>query len=203
LLTTARDVPSTEPRAVLVLAHGAGGNLDDALLRSLGERLAARELEVVRFNFPYRDAGRKMPGPARESEAAFRQVADEARRDGVPLLIGGKSYGGRIATHIAADGYDTAGLILLSYPLHPPGQFEKLRTEHLDRIGVPMLVVRGTNDPFSRQDLFHAAFDVLPAARVVSIDGGDHSLRVKGRPAAEVMDEVASAIDDAVSEWCQ
>ena len=86
---------------------------------------------MLRFNFPYREAGRKAPGAQTESEECYREVAMAARIDGVPLFCGGKSYGGRMATHIAADGFDVDGLVLLSYPLHPPGRPEKTRDAHL------------------------------------------------------------------------
>jgi len=168
--------------------------MNDALLQALESRLAAGGVTVVRFNFPYRDAGRRMPGAARESEEAFREVAGAARVHGAPLFIGGKSYGGRIATHIAAAGFPCDGLVLISYPLHPPGRFDKLRTEHLPRVHPPMLFVRGTNDPFSRADLFADAMTTLSGATVHEIAGGDHSLRVKGVPAAAVADDVAGAI---------
>jgi predicted alpha/beta-hydrolase family hydrolase len=196
--TTAWDRPAGDPRAVLVLAHGAGGNLEDSFLRGLGARLAERGAAVLRFNFPYRDAGRRMPGAASESEAAYREVADAARMPGVPLFIGGKSYGGRIATHIAAAGYPCDGLVLLSYPLHPPGRTDKLRVEHLGRMEVPMLVVRGTNDAFSQQELFDAHVRSLPRVEVVDVEGGDHSLRVRGRKADDVLDQVARAVSSFV-----
>src|SRR4029077_13658372 len=114
-VTVATDTPD-EPRAVLVLAHGAGGDLNDPLLRALGTSLAAHAIEVVRFNFPYRESGRRAPGAQSQSEECYREIAGSVRREGLPLYLGGKSYGGRIASHIVADGLDVDGLVFLSYP---------------------------------------------------------------------------------------
>ncbi len=193
-MTGAWDRPAGDPAAVLVLAHGAGGDLNDKFLVGLAQLLAGHGIAVLRFNFPYREAGRGGPGSARQSEEAYRAVADAARIPGVPLYIGGKSYGGRMASHIVAAGFAVDGLVLISYPLHPPGQFEKLRTDHLPAISVPTLVVRGTTDAFSREDLFDAAMLTLPRAEVVQVEGGDHSLRARGRKPDEVLADVSEAV---------
>ena len=199
-MSGAWDKPHGDPKAVLVLAHGAGGDLNDKLLAGVAGRLAGKGIAVLRFNFPYREAGRGGPGSARQSEDAYRAVAIAARIPGVPLFIGGKSYGGRMASHIVADGFDADGLVLISYPLHPPGQFEKLRTAHLPQIKVPTLFIRGTSDTFSREDLFEDALSALPNATVVRVEGGDHSLRVRGTKPDEVVALVADAIAPFITE---
>lgn len=193
-VTVAWDSPDGQPRVVLLLAHGAGGDLNDPLLRAVGGGLAERGVAVARFNFPYREAGRRAPGAQSQSEECYRWVADAARRDGVPLFCGGKSYGGRIASHIAAEGYAMNGLVFMSYPLHPPGKTDRLRDAHLRDVGVPMLFLQGTRDPFARPDLLARTVDALERARLVSIEGGDHSLRVRGRTAADVSDQLIGEI---------
>lgn len=192
-LTAARDVPGSR-RALLVLAHGAGGDLDDPLLRGLGGALAPEGIETVRFNLPYRDAGRRAPGAQSASEDGYRHLVEAVRQDGVPLFIGGKSYGGRIATHISASGTSVDGLVLLSYPLHPPGRPERLRTAHLPDVPAPMLFVQGTRDPFATPDLLADALARLPRARLVQVRDGDHSLRVRARAATDVVSEIASEV---------
>ena len=187
------DEPS-HARAVLLLAHGAGGDLNDAFLRDVGAALISSSVATLRFNLPYRDAGRRAPGSQAQSEDGYRAVASEARRQGVPLLCGGKSYGGRIATHIVSDGFDVDGLVLLSYPLHAPGRPDKLRDAHLAGIRLPMLFVQGTRDPFATPDLLQTTVDGLASAELVWIEGGDHSLNVKGRKRPDVVDEVVSAL---------
>lgn len=185
------DVAS--PQAIVVLAHGAGGDMSDRVLVGLSKALEADEIATLRFNFPYREAGRRTPGSQRDAEACYRSIADFARRLDVPLYLGGKSYGGRIATHIVADGYEVDGLVLLSYPLHPPGRFDKLRDEHLARIAAPMLFVQGTRDTFARPDLLEKTRAALPNATHVPIENGDHGLKARGRKPDEVVADIVSA----------
>ena len=188
------DVPDGETRAVLVLGHGAGGDLNDRVLSAVASRAASSGIAVLRFNFPYRESGRKAPGSQAESEACYRDVAELARRDGAPLYLGGKSYGGRIASHIVADGFAADGLVFLSYPLHPPGRPEKLRDAHLRDISVPMLFVQGTRDTFAQSDLLAKTVRSLPQATHIPIEGGNHSLAVRGRSASDVAGVIANAI---------
>ncbi len=188
------DEPSVLPRAVLLLAHGAGGDLNDAFLRGVGAALAGSAVATLRFNLPYRDAGRRAPGSQTQSEDGYRAVASEARRQGIPFLCGGKSYGGRIATHIVSDGLDVDGLVLLSYPLHAPGRPDKLKDAHLAAIQKPMLFIQGTRDPFATPELLRKTVAALDTATLEQIEGGDHSLNVKGRKRAEVIEEVVGAI---------
>ena len=193
------DEPNGNARVVLVLAHGAGGDLNDSVLRGVAAELTGHGFAVLRFNFPYRESGRKAPGSQAESEECYRAIADGARRDGVPLFLGGKSYGGRIASHIVADGYPADGLVLLSYPLHPPGRPERLRDAHLHEVDAPMLFVQGTRDTFAQSDLLTKTVSSLPLATHVPIDGGDHSLKVRGRAAADVAADIGKAISAFVS----
>jgi predicted alpha/beta-hydrolase family hydrolase len=179
---------------ILVLAHGAGGDMDDAILTGVAHELAADAMAVLRFNFPYREAGRRAPGAQSQSETCYRAVADAARRSDVRLYLGGKSYGGRMASHIVADGYSADGLVFLSYPLHAPGRLDSLRDEHLRTIDVPMLFVQGTRDTFARPDLLASTLATLPTATHVPIENGDHGLKVPRRTRSDVASEVAAAI---------
>lgn len=179
---------------ILLLAHGAGGDMHDAILAGVAKELATAGVAVLRFNFPYREAGRRAPGAQTQSEACYRAVADVARRPSVPLYLGGKSYGGRMASHIVAEGYAADGLVFLSYPLHAPGRFDKLRDEHLRRIDVPMLFVQGTRDTFARADLLDGALRTLPTATHVPIENADHGLKVARRTRTEVASEIAGTI---------
>lgn len=179
---------------MLLLGHGAGGDLNDDLLRGVGTGLIDAGVATLRFNFPYREAGRRSPGAQAQSEDCYRAVASSARGEDLPLFCGGKSYGGRMATHIVSDGFDATALVLLSYPLHPPGRPDKLRDEHLRDIEVPILVVQGTRDPFATPDLLRRTVGSLREATLVEIEDGDHSLRVKGRGRDDVLAEVVDAI---------
>jgi predicted alpha/beta-hydrolase family hydrolase len=185
---------------VLVLGHGAGGDVSDPLLAAVAKGVAELGIAVARFNFPYRDAGRRSPGSQAESEHAYRDVASTSRKTGVPLFCGGKSYGGRIASHIAADGFELDGLVFLSYPLHAPGKPDRLRDEHLRRISLPMLFIQGTRDPFAQPDLLDKTIASLKTAQLMRIEGGDHSLRVRGRKPVDVYREVVGAINEFVAK---
>ena len=193
------DKPKGEPSAVVVLAHGAGGDLNDSLLAAVAKGLSTKGIAVVRFNFPYREAGRRAPGSQAEAEACYRDVVSRVRVDGAPLCCGGKSYGGRIASHVAADGLGMDGLVFLGYPLHAPGRTDKLRDAHLGGITAPMLFVQGTRDSFARPDLLASVVLRLHNATLVSVDGGDHSLRVRGRNTADIYNELTGAIAGFVS----
>jgi len=186
-------------RAALVLAHGAGYGMNTRLLVDIGEALAERGVAVLRFNFPYTEAGRRSPDPQPRLEACYRAVAEAVADEFERPFLGGKSMGGRIASHIVADGCSAAGLVFLGYPLHPPGQPERIRDAHLKRIDVPMLFLHGTRDPFATPELLQRTIASLPSARLVEIQDGDHSFKVRGRSTADVTDELVEAIDSFVS----
>jgi predicted alpha/beta-hydrolase family hydrolase len=163
--------------------------------------LAARGIEVVTFNFPYMDAGRRVPDRSPILEAAFHDVWTEVTeaRPAAACFAGGKSMGGRIASQVTASGGldpSPAGLVLFGYPLHPPGKPAQRRDRHLSRLGVPALFLHGTRDPFGTPDEMTALTGGLPDARLWVADGGDHSLVAGKRvdPAARLLDD---ALDTA------
>jgi predicted alpha/beta-hydrolase family hydrolase len=168
--------------------------MDHPHVVGVAEQLAARGVEVVRFNFPYKEEGRKAPDKQDRLEACYRAVADAVAEGAPRPFIGGGSMGGRIASHIVADGFPAAGLAFQSYPLHPPGRPERLRDVHLHRIGVPMLFVSGTKDDFASGDLLDRTIAQLPTATLHRISGASHGLRVKGRTQDDVLREVADTI---------
>jgi predicted alpha/beta-hydrolase family hydrolase len=170
--------------------------MDTRLLVEIADALAQRGVAVLRFNFPYMEAGRRAPDQQPKLEACYRAVADEVAREFERPYLGGKSMGGRIASHIVADGFPAGGLVFLGYPLHPPGKPERIRDAHLSKIAGPMLFLQGTRDPFATPDLLHRTVERLPNGRLVEVDGGDHSFKVKGRSTATVTAELVQAIDD-------
>ncbi|GAA1958957.1 alpha/beta family hydrolase [Microbacterium deminutum] len=189
--------------ATLALAHGAGAGYRHPFL--LGFAGAMNELGVatVRFNFPYSELGRRMPGPAAHAIATWTAAAGFAAAlvEGVPVWAAGKSYGGRMASMAAADGsIPPAGLVYLGYPLHPPGEPAKARAAHLPNVAPPQLFVEGTNDPFVDP---HAQLEEAVAgcqdATLSWIEGGGHSFEIKGqkRPAAEI----GASLAPLVAEW--
>lgn len=190
----ARHAANGKRRATLVWAHGAGGTMDHPHVVGVAEGLAAEGIETFRFNFPYSDAGRKAPDKQEKLEACYEGVAKTVAESAERLFLGGGSMGGRIASHIVSDGFPAAGLIFQSYPLHPPGKPERLRTAHLSRIAVPMLFISGTRDSFASGDLLDLAVKELPTATLYRIEGADHGLKVKGRTQREVIAEVVGVM---------
>lgn len=178
--------------AGLVLTHGAGSNRDALLLRRLADALTDHGVAVARIDLPYRQ--RRPKGPPSPSTAAgdrdgivaacalLRQVVGD-----VPLLVGGQSYGGRQASMVVAEHPDVAdGLLLTSYPLHPPGKPERARTEHLPDITCPVVVVHGASDPFATTDEITAALDLVAGpVRLVEIEKTGHDLKPDRSPAVD------------------
>jgi uncharacterized protein len=168
---------------ILVLAHGAGRDMEDPLLVGFAESLGGAGVSSLRFNFPYRELGRKAPDPEPVLRAAWEAAFGRGDELGTPVWAGGKSLGGRIASMVVADGLPAAGLIFVGYPLHPPGKPERIRDAHLSSIRVPMLFLQGTKDPFARPDLFEKTLKRLgDRGTLHAVEGGDHSFRVRGAP---------------------
>lgn len=163
--------------AVFVCAHGAGGHKDDRGMVALAEALGGAGFEVVRFNFPYRDRGSKLPDPMPVLKESIAATADRVR-DGRKLVIGGRSMGGRAASMLAAEGFNCDGLALFAYPLHPAGKPEKLRDAHLPRIRVPVLCFNGTKDPLCRRELMDKVLAGL-SWEMRWLEGATHSFRAK------------------------
>jgi hypothetical protein len=164
--------------AVFVCAHGAGGHKDDRGMVALAHALEGIGLEVIRFNFPYREKGSKLPDPMPVLKDCIASAVERVRDRSKKLLIGGRSMGGRAASMLAADGFACDALLLLAYPLHPAGKPEKLRSEHLARIRVPVLCFNGTRDALCRRDLMEQALEGL-SWQMHWLEGATHSFRPK------------------------
>lgn len=168
---------------LLILAHGAGRDMNDLLLKGFAEGLAAEGISCLRFNFLYKELGRKAPDPEPILREVWEAAFDRGTEIGSPVWAGGKSLGGRIASMVVADGVPAKGLVFVGYPLHPPGKPERIRDAHLSSIRVPMLFLQGTKDPFARPDLLEKTIRKLgDRATLHPIEGGDHSFRVRGTP---------------------
>lgn len=189
--------------ATVIVAHGAGTGKDHPFLTGYVDALGASGFSTLRFNFPYVEQGRRMPGPAAHAIATWNAVAAFARESApsASLWATGKSYGGRMASMAVAEGMLVDGLAYLGYPLHPPGRPEKPRIEHLPGITVPQLFVEGTNDPFIQPiTQFEEAVASCQDARVVWVEGAGHTFEVKGhkRPAAEIGASLAPIVAEFI-----
>lgn len=191
------------PTATVVVAHGAGAGMEHPFLRGFCDALNSLGLATLRFNFPYREAGRKFPDRPPVAIAAWRAAMDtaqaqaEANGDRGPVWAAGKSFGGRMASMAVADGMAAAGLVYLGYPLHAPGKPEKLRDQHLYGLPTPMLFLQGTRDPFATPGLLAGVVSRIgPNAVLQWVEGGDHSFAVAGmkRPADEAGASLAAPV---------
>lgn len=197
--------------ATLILAHGAGAPQTHPFMTAFGRGLSSRGLRVVTFNFPYMERRRRYPDPGRRLEACYRAVIADVRKRQANarsrLLVGGKSMGGRIATQVVAQdtGVEASlgvdGLVLLGYPLHPPGRPDKLRDAHLPSIAAPMLFVQGSRDTFGTPDELRPVLAGCALAELFVVEGGEHSFKVRGKNAPSEA-EIHSTVQDAVIEWC-
>jgi uncharacterized protein len=196
--------------ALLVLAHGAGAGERHPFMVTIARGLAERGIDVVTFDFPYMAQKRKVPDKAPVLESAFRDAIVEARTRVTSehrLFIGGKSMGGRMATHLAADPADMKvrpdlrGVIALGYPLHPPGKPEQPRVAHLPSIAVPILIVQGERDAFGTPNEVKPVIERLQArVKLYVVSNGDHSLAVS-KSSGVSQPEVYAAVLDTIAAW--
>ena len=172
-----------------IFAHGAGGNMNDRGVLQTTNALRARGLDVVRFNFLYKEKKSGRPDPMPRLKETLAAVIVRTRDEVKPrfLIIGGRSMGGRAASMIAADGFECDGLLLLAYPLHPPGKPENLRIDHFPKIDVPCLFVSGTRDAFGTPDELAAHVKAINGpVTFVTIDGAGHDLKGKSDEVVDV-----------------
>jgi predicted alpha/beta-hydrolase family hydrolase len=189
-----------------VLAHGAGAGMRHPFLEAIADRLAQRGIATLRYQFPYMERGSgRTDSPAVAEATVHAAVAKtlEVAPD-LPLVAGGKSFGGRMTSNAAAHHGlpGVLGLVFLGFPLHPPKQAGESRAEHLANVGLPMLFLQGTRDTLADLDLITTVCGRLADATLHVVDGADHSFAVpkrSGRSGAEVMDELANVI----AEWCR
>lgn len=189
------DGPEDAPVTV-VLAHGAGEPMNSPFLNVIAQGLAASSVRVARFEFPYMQARRqegRRGAPDRPAvlEEAWRE-AIAALGGGAKVVIGGKSLGGRIASMVA-DSEGARGLLCLGYPFHPPGQPQKLRTQHLEALRTPALFVQGTRDPFGTREEV-AAYPLSQAIRFAWIEDGDHSFKPRASSGRDERQNLEEAI---------
>jgi uncharacterized protein len=195
-------------RSAILLACGAGFGLDSPWMAGVAHGLAERGLPVLRFNYLYRERSLREGKEKTPDRTALLEEAHAAalstlieRVDGRRIVLAGKSMGGRIGTHLAAKGETCAGLVLFGYPLHPPGQPEKVRSEHFPAIAQPALFLQGTRDDFADLDLLRAALARYGGRVTLEvIEDADHGFHVR-KKSGRTDEEVRAFLLDRVARW--
>lgn len=186
---------------VVILAHGAGSHMEHKTIEWLSSIVREAGASVARFNFLYKALGKGVPDRPPTCIATYRAVIDSVRERMSPdrLIIGGHSFGGRMASMLEAEGKTADGLILFGYPLHPPGQLDKLRDAHLPNIKTPTLQMNGTEDEFCNREQMDQVLARLDPNiwHLKWIEGADHSYSVKkssGRTKKDAEIEIGLAV---------
>lgn len=192
-----------DPRWLYILAHGAGAGMRHPFLEKISRALAERGVATFRYQFPNMEAGTRHTDSPPVCEATVVCAVDAAGRaaPGLPLIAGGKSFGGRMTAYTASDKWlpGVRGLVFLGFPLHAPGKPSVTRAKHLDAVQLPMLFLQGTRDRFADPVLLQQVLERLgKRATLHAVEGGDHSfatLKRSGRTEADVFAELAEAMD--------
>lgn len=201
------DGPADAPLTIM-LAHGAGAPMDSPAMDQLTRALVRQGLRIVRFEFAYMAArrsgdGRKPPPRADRLLGEYRAAIDQQNSPG-PLLIGGKSMGGRVASMLADDCITEgriAGLVCIGYPFHPPGKPEQLRTKHLETLNTPTLICQGTRDPFGTVDEVKN-YQLSPSISIEWFEDGDHDLRPRKKISGLTIADHMERLGSVVRSWC-
>jgi predicted alpha/beta-hydrolase family hydrolase len=196
-----------DARVTIMLAHGAGAPMDSASMTATARALAEAGFRVARFEFGYmaaRRSGARKPPPRAESVMPeYVAAIDDLGPTNGPLIIGGKSMGGRVASMIADAEYEAgriAGLICLGYPFHPPGRPAQLRTKHLVGLGCPALICQGTRDEFGMPDEV-SGYGLSKSIELVWLEDGDHDLRPRKAISGFTTAQQLGTVADRVAEW--
>jgi len=193
-----------DARLLYVLAHGAGAGMRHPFLEAVARALAEQKIATLRYQFPYMEQRARRPDPPAVAAATVRAAVAEAARvaPGLPLIAGGKSFGGRMTSTAQAEEPlpGVRGLVFLGFPLHPPGRPGDSRAEHLAQVRIPTLFLQGDRDEFAELSLLKPVVKRLGAGATLHlVEGGDHSLKVlkrSGKTEADVMGELVGAIAD-------
>jgi uncharacterized protein len=195
----------SDPRFGYVLAHGAGAGMRHPFLEAIAQALFERGVATLRYEFAYMEQHKNRPDPPAVATARVREAVEHAATEwpGLPLVAGGKSFGGRMTSTAQAEQPlpGVRGLAFLGFPLHPPGKPGVSRAEHLHQVQVPMLFLQGSRDEFAKQELITQVCEQLgPKATLHLIDEGDHSFKVPKR-AGRTPEQVMAALADRIAEF--
>ena len=197
------DASDAPDAPLFVCGHGAGGNLADRGVMKTAQVMRSIGMHTVRFNFAYREKKSSRPDPMPQLTGCIAAVVEQARAEIRPrqVIIGGRSMGGRAASVLASEGFDCNGLLLLAYPLHPPGRPQQLRSAHLPAITMPVLCINGTRDDFCTPSLMADVLTTVGPNWIMHwIEDADHSFRVL-KKSGRSDDDVMREIGETTASW--
>ena len=172
-----------DTKSIIVLAHGAGAGMTHSFMENLAVRLGELSIGTVRYNFPYMEKGSKRPDVPAVAEKTVGAVLANTQEvfSGIPIFLGGKSFGGRMSSQFVANKNPSGvnGIVFYGFPLHAPGKPDHQRAAHLKSIKIPMLFLQGTNDALASMPLIEKVCEELPSATLVKFEGADHSFKIK------------------------
>ena len=199
---TGRLIGAADPGTPgVLLAHGAGTNQDHPMMVAIRDGIGAAGFPVLTFNYEYTEAGKKRPDAPKRLLACHSAAASWFRQEVQPsMVMAGRSMGGRIASMLAAEGEECAGVMLFSYPLHPAGRPEKLRKDHLPDIKVPVLSIVGTRDALSTRVLYDKWVRPLPNFTTFDSEDADHSMRVR-KASGRTNEDALSEMIEVATDW--
>ena len=190
-----------DPFSVLIIAHGAGAGMQHSFLEQLAKENCLRGSHSIRFNFPYMESGRKSPGSPKRNIEAWKVVLDYVRKKypDLPIFISGKSYGGRMASHLVVEhNVSVNGIIYFGFPLHAPGRDSKERAAHLSSIEIPQLFLQGTKDKLANIELMREVNTEQKEAELVELTGADHSFNVPKRVGISKEEVINNLVDQSI-----
>lgn len=194
-----------QPKYMLTLAHGAGAGMNHSFMKGLAQKLIALDAIVIRFNFPYKEQGKKLPGSPKPNLETLGIVYEWSIRNypDMPLFMSGKSYGGRMSSHFLAGqkNHSVKGIIYFGFPLHPPGKPEVKRAEHLYQLEVPQLFLQGTRDALANLDLITEVAKKINQCRLIRIENADHSFKIPKKSNGKSFNDTIQYLADATNQW--
>lgn len=192
------------PKAVIILAHGAGAGMHHPSMIQISHTLVDADFHCVRFNFPYMEQGRKSPGSPKPNIATWGLVIDQvaSQYPDLPIYLSGKSYGGRMGSHFLAENDNSIvnGIIYFGFPLHAPGRDSKDRAAHLDKVGQPQLFLQGVKDKLANIELMNEVVQGLNNAKLVEIEHADHSFNVP-KKSGFTKEQIVKRLAEEVKDW--
>ena len=192
-------IPS-KPKCVLTLAHGAGAGMNHSFMETLASRLAELGITTLRFNFPFAENKKGRPDSPPIAHQTIKAAIAKAQElfPKLPLFVAGKSFGGRMSSQYLSTKHDDSiqGIIFYGFPLHPAGSPSTERAEHLKQVQLPMLFLQGSKDALATWDLIEAVCKTLRKARLVKLEGADHSFKAGKK-------DIMSALVDTTKQWTE